>query len=48
MPPVVGEVLRRQRDGARTTLPGSMGDDQGHPGEESEQGGQHRDEAASA
>lgn len=48
MPRVADEVPGRQRDGARTTLPSSVGDDQGQPGEETEQGGQHRDEAASS
>jgi hypothetical protein len=37
-----------QRDGASVTLANSVGDEQGQPGEKSKQGGQHRDEAASA
>jgi hypothetical protein len=48
VPPVADEVPGRQRDGTRTTRATSMGDDQGQPGEETDQGGQHRDEAASA
>ena len=48
VPPVTDEVPGRQRDGARTTLPSSVGDGQGQPGEQTEQGGQHCDEAASA
>jgi hypothetical protein len=36
-----------QGDGARSTiLPGSMGDDQGQPGEKTEQGSQHHDDPA--
>jgi hypothetical protein len=37
-----------ERDGARTARCRGVGDDQGQPGDHSEHGGQHRNEAATA